>query len=97
MAKLRVEVRVGAGVHGYSLYVDGLPASMAPGHRGEAICTGRCGDGSSHALLYSFIGAPGSTLTVTLLCAARVVCRLGELRIGDGGPPWRAGREAFAI
>ena len=97
MARLRVEVQAGDGVRAYSLFVDGLPARMDPDHRGEAVCTGRCGDGSSHSLLYSFNGAPGSTLIVTLLCDTQIVFRLGELRIGDGGPGWRAGREAFAI
>ena len=92
MAKLRVEVRPGAGLLGYSLFVDGLPAAMDGDHRGEAICEGRCGDGSSHSLLYSFNGAPGATLSVTLRCPERIVCRLTELRIGDDGRPWRAGR-----
>jgi len=97
MAKLRVEVRPGAGVLGYSLFVDGLPAAMGRAHRGEAVCDGRCGDGSSHTLLYSFNGAPGSTLSVTLRCAARIVCRLTDVRIGDRARPWRAGREVFVI
>ena len=97
MAKLRVEVRPGAGVRGYSLFVDGLPARMDGAHRGEADCEGRCGDGSLHALLYSFTGAPGATLLVTLRCAVTIVCRIDSERIADTGPPWRAGREVFVI
>lgn len=96
-AAVRIEVTPGAGVRGYSLFVDGMPAIMDPGHRGEAICTGRCGDGSRHTLLYNFNGAPGSTLAITLRCAGRTLCRLSELRIGDTGPPWQAGRFMFVL
>lgn len=96
-AIVRIEVRPGAGVRGYSLFVDGMPAAMDPAHRGEAFCAGRCGDGSRHTLLYNFNGAPGSTLGITLRCAGRPLCRLGELRIGDTGPPWQAGRIMFVL
>lgn len=97
MATVRIEVRSGPGVRGYSLFVDGLPAAMDADHRGAAACAGRCGDGSSHTLLYSFNGAPGSWLSITLSCSGRIVCRLAELRIGDTGSPWQAGRVAFVI
>jgi hypothetical protein len=97
MARLQVEVRFGAGVRGYSLFVDGLPATMDSAHRGEAVCAGRCGDGSLHALLYSFNGSPGATLSITLRCAVSIVCRIRAEREGEGGPPWRAGREVFVL
>ncbi|HET9638676.1 MAG TPA: hypothetical protein VFP12_05680 [Allosphingosinicella sp.] len=97
MATVRIEVRPGAGVRGYSLFVDGMPATMDSAHRGTVICAGRCGDGSRHTLLYSFNGAPGSTLRVTLSCAGLTLCRLGDLRIGDSGPPWQAGRIKFVL
>ena len=97
MARLQVEVRPGAGVCAYSLFVDGVPATMGAGHRGEARCAGRCGDGSRHALLYSFHGKAGAALTIVLRCGAREVCRLRTARIGENGG-WRgAGRTMFAI
>lgn len=97
MARLRVVVRPGAGVGGYSLFVDGVPAAMDRSHRGEVVCGGRCGDGSIHALLYSFTGAAGSTISITLRCAASIVCRLRAEPIAELGPPWGAGREMFAL
>ena len=97
MARLRVEVRPGPGVRGYSLFVDGVPVAMGAGHRGEASCSGRCGDRSAHALLYTFNGAPGGTLSITLRCAAAVVCRLVSLTIPDAGPPWKAERISFVL
>jgi hypothetical protein len=97
MAKLEVEVRAGTGVGGYSLYVDGVPATMVSDRRGEAFCAGSCGDGSPHALLYSFSGAPGATLAITVRCSARVVCGLRAEIVAAVGPPWRAGREIFAL
>jgi hypothetical protein len=84
MARLQVEVRPGAGIVGYSLFVDGVPVTMGAGHRGEASCAGRCGDGSRHALLYSFNGAPGAALSIVLRCRARPVCRV-EARIPESG------------
>src|SRR5687768_46716 len=97
MTTLLVEVRPGPGVGGYSLYVDGLPATMGAHHKGEVVCAGRCGDGSLHALLYSFAGLPGASLSITLRCALTIVCRIHSETKGDGGPPWRAGREMFVI
>ncbi len=97
MIRLQVEVRPGAGVGGYSLYVDGVPATMGAHHKGEVICAGRCGDGSPHALLYSFAGLPGSTLAVTVRCSARIVCALSSEIIGAAGSRARAGRQVFAI
>ena len=97
MAKLEVEVRPAAGVGGYSLFVDGVPAEMGADHKGEVGCAGRCGDGSLHTLLYSFSGSPGATLSITLRCALTIVCRIRAETKGEGGPPWRAGREAFVI
>jgi hypothetical protein len=70
---------------------------MAGANRGEVECLGGCGDGSGHALLYSFAGTPGSTLDINLRCASRTVCSLRAEPIGEGGPHWRAGRELFAI
>jgi hypothetical protein len=96
-ATVRISVCPGPGVRGYSLFVDGMPATLDPAHRGVAACAGRCGDGSRHTLLYNFNGAPGSTLGITLSCAGRILCRLGELRIGDTGPPWQAGRFMFVL
>ncbi|HYJ83375.1 MAG TPA: hypothetical protein VEW26_11120 [Allosphingosinicella sp.] len=96
-ATVRIEVRPGAGVRGYSLFVDGMPATMDGRHRGAAACAGRCGDGSRHTLLYNFNGAPGSTLAITLSCAGRILCRLVGLRIGDDGRPWQAGRVTFVL
>jgi len=97
MAKLGVEVNPGGTVRNYSIFVDGVPPEMGTDHRGESLCSGRCGDGSRHTLLYSFNGAPGSTLRVTLRCAGRILCRLGELRIADTGRPWHAGRVTFVL
>ena len=90
-------MRPGPGVSGYSVYVDGVPATMGASHRGEVACAGRCGDGSSHALLYSVIGAPGATLAITVRCAARIVCGLRVEILGEAGGRCRAGREVFAI
>lgn len=97
MIRLQVEVRLGAGVCGYSLYVDGLPATMSARHKGEVVCAGRCGDGSPHALLYSFSGAPGATLAITVRCSTHVVCGLNAEIIGTAGSRCSAGREVFAI
>lgn len=97
MASLRVEVRPGAGVRGYSLFVDGIPAAMGIDHKGEASCSGRCGDGSAHALLYSFTGSPGATLSITLRCALSIVCRVRAEWEGDDGASRQAGREMFVI
>ena len=96
-ATVRIHVRPGPGVRGYSLFVDGMPATLDSTHRGESTCAGRCGDGSRHTLLYNFNGAPGSSLAITLICAGRILCRLDDLRIGDSGPPWRAGRIMFVL
>lgn len=97
MARLRVEVRPGVGVSGYSLFVDGVPAAMGPDHRGEASCAGRCGDGSRHSLLYSFTGAVGATLTIVLRCRERVVCRVAATLTARPGPPRSAGRQLFDL
>lgn len=97
MARLQVEVRPGARVGGYSLFVDGIPATMGAHHKGEVICAGRCGDGSPHALLYSFAGLPGATLAVTVRCSARIVCALSSEIVGAAGSRARAGRQVFAI
>lgn len=96
-AKLEVEVEPGPGVGAYALYVDGLPAKMGAHHKGEVVCAGRCGDGSAHALLYSFAGSPGATLAITLRCSARIVCALRAEITGSAGSRSRAGREIFAI
>jgi hypothetical protein len=97
MAMLEVEVRPAAGVGGYSLYVDGLPATMRADHKGEVACAGRCGDGSPHALLYSFSGAPGASLVITVRCSARIVCGLRAEILAAAGPRRSAGREVFAL
>jgi hypothetical protein len=97
MTRLQVEVRPGPGVGGYSLYVDGMPATMGAHHKGEVACAGRCGDGSPHALLYSFSGAPGATLAITVRCAARIVFGPRVEIIGSAGSRSRAGREIFAL
>ena len=96
MARLQIEVRPGAGVFGYSLFIDGVPATMGAGHRGEAICAGRCGDGSRHSLLYSFGGAPGATLTIVLRCRGREVCRVVAAPIPQSRAR-SAGRRLFEI
>jgi hypothetical protein len=97
MARLQVEVRPGAGLKGYSLFVDGVPVAMGPGHRGEAVCEGRCGDGSRHSLIYSFYGAPGAALTVVLSCRGREVCRLAAAPLAPDGPARDAGRTLFDL
>ena len=96
MAGLQVEVRPGAGVCGYSLFVDGVPVTMGEGHRGEARCEGRCGDGSSHALMYSFSGVPGAALTIVLKCRGRALCRVAAARIAQPGARG-AGRHLFDL
>lgn len=97
MARLQVEVRPGAGVGGYSVYVDGIPAAMDSHHKGEVICAGRCGDGSPHALLYSFAGLPGATLAVTVRCSARIVCALSSEIVEAVESRAIAGRQVFAL
>jgi hypothetical protein len=97
MAWVDIRVRPGEGVRGYSLFVDGMPLTLGPDHKGSARCTGRCGDGSRHSLLYSFNGAPGSSLAIILRCAGREVCRLREALIGANGDYRRAGRTIFQI
>jgi hypothetical protein len=97
MATLQVKVSLSSGVLGYSLFVDGVLATMGPDHRGEVGCAGQCGDGSAHALIYSFGGLAGSTLDITLRCAEHIVCRLRTDPIPAGGPRWTAGREPFAL
>ena len=97
MATLQVEVSLSAGVLGYSLFLDGMLATMGDDHRGEVGCVGDCGDGSTHALIYSFGGLAGSTLDITLRCDSRIVCRLQTDPIPVGEPRWRAGRELFEL
>jgi hypothetical protein len=97
MPRLQVEVRPGPGVEGYSLYVDGVPATMGAHHKGEVICAGRCGDGSPHALLYSFAGRPGATLAITVRCSTRIVCAQRSEIDETAKSRARAGREVFAI
>jgi hypothetical protein len=96
MARLDVKVRPGAGVCGYSLFVDGVPVTVNESHRGEARCEGRCGDGSRHALLYSFSGAPGATLRIVLKCHDRELCRVAAMRNGVPGSRG-VGRELFDL
>jgi hypothetical protein len=96
MARLQVEVRPDAGVCGYSLFVDGVPVTMGAGHRGEASCDGRCGDGSRHALLYSFSGAPGAALTIVLRCRGSEVCGVVAAPIAERGVRG-AGRRLFDL
>lgn len=96
MARLQVDVRPGAGVSGYSLFIDGVPVTMGASHRGEASCDGRCGDRSRHALMYSFTGPAGATLSIVLKCRDRAVCRVVAARIGARGLRG-AGRELFEI
>ena len=96
MARLQVEVRPGVGVGGYSLFVDGVPVKMDADHRGEAQCEGRCGDGSSHALLYSISGRPGGTLSIVLKCRGREVCRVAAASVPEGGARG-AGRKLFDL
>jgi hypothetical protein len=97
MARVKIKVRPGEGVRGYSVFVDGMPLTLGPGHRGEARCDGRCGDGSRHSLLYSFDGRPGATLSVSLWCGGREVLRLLGERIAECGLPRGAGRKEFRI
>jgi hypothetical protein len=97
MAWLQVEVRPGAGVCGYTLFVDGLPVAMGEGHRGEVRCEGRCGDGSSHALLYSFSGAPGAGLVIAVRCRERELCRVEAAAIAEQGARAAAGRHLFDL
>ncbi len=96
MAWLQVEARPGAGVFGYSLFVDGVPVTMGDDHRGEVRCEGRCGDGSSHALMYSFGGAPGAYLTVAVKCRGIVLCRIVSAPIAKPGARG-AGRRLFDL
>ncbi|HYE29187.1 MAG TPA: hypothetical protein VEA61_13285 [Allosphingosinicella sp.] len=96
MASLQVEVRPGARVYGYSLFVDGVPPAMDADHRGEVSCAGRCGDGSRHSLLYSFTGAAGATLGIVLRCRGREVCRIAAARIPEGAARY-AGRRVFDL
>lgn len=97
MVWLQVEVQAGAGVRGYSLFVDGLPAIMGEDHRGEVRCEGRCGDGSSHALLYSFSGAPGAGLVIAVKCRERELCRVEAAPIAEHGARAAAGRQLFDL
>lgn len=96
MAKLQVEVRPDAGVFGYSLFVDGVPVTMGQDHRGEARCEGRCGDGSTHALMYSFSGAPGASLAIVLRCRGRELFRVAPASIAERGAR-SAGRHLFDL
>lgn len=97
MAKLEVEARPGDGVTQYSLFVDGIAVTTDSRHRGSVSCEGRVGDGSNHSLLYVFVGSPGGTLSFTLRCAGREVCRIRRARIGEGGKARSAGRTVFAL
>ena len=97
MATLQVQVRPGVGVGSYSLFVDGVPATMGRDHRGEVRCAGRCGDGSRHALLYSFTGAAGAILTIVLRCRGRELCRVAGAPIPEGRARRSAGRELFDL
>lgn len=96
MAWLQVEVRPGAGVCGYSLFADGVPVMMGESHRGEVRCDGRCGDGSRHALLYSFSGTPGAVLTILVKCRGRELCRITARRNGVRGVRG-VGRQLFDL
>jgi hypothetical protein len=97
MAWLQVEVRPGDGVGGYSLFVDGVPATMGAGHRGKVRCEGRCGDGSLHSLLYNFSGVAGAVLSIVLRCRGQEVCRVAGARIGEGRAARAAGRRLFNL
>jgi hypothetical protein len=96
MARLQLEARPGAGVFGYSLFVDGVPVTMGESHRGEVRCEGRFGDGSSHALMYSFSGVPGTTLTLLVKGRGRTLCRVVAKRNGERGMR-TAGRQLFDL
>jgi hypothetical protein len=97
MAKLEVEARPGAGVTQYSLFVDGVAVTTDSRHRGSVSCEGRSGDGSNHSLLYAFVGSPGGSLSFTLRCGGREVCRVRRARIEEPGNARRAGRMMFEI
>jgi hypothetical protein len=97
MAWVQIKVRPGEGVRGYSLFVDGMPLTLGPDHKGAARCDGRCGDGSRHSLLYSFNGTPGSSLGIILRCAGREVCRLRDALIVGSCACRRAGRTIFEL
>ena len=97
MAKLEVEARPGAGVTQYSLFIDGIAVTTDSRHRGSVRCEGRVGDGSSHSLLYAFVGSPGGTLSFTLRCGGRELCRVSPARIDSAGNARRAGRMVFAL
>ena len=97
MARLEVEARPGEGVTQYSLFVDGIAVTTDSRHRGSVSCDGRIGDGSNHSLLYAFVGSPGGTLSFTLRCGGREVCRVRRARIEDSGKARSAGRMVFAL
>ena len=96
MAMVQVQVWPVAGLCGYSLFVDGVPVTMGAGHRGEAPCAGRCGDGSRHALLYSYSGRPGAALRIVLRCRGREVCRVAAPPVPRDALR-KAGRELFDL
>ncbi|HEY5723340.1 MAG TPA: hypothetical protein VIT45_13560 [Allosphingosinicella sp.] len=97
MAKLEVVARPGAGVTQYSLFVDGIAVTTDSRHRGSVRCEGRSGDGSSHSLLYAFVGSPGGSLGFTLRCGGRELCRIAPARIDSAGNARKAGRMVFAL
>jgi hypothetical protein len=97
MARLEVEARPGAGVVQYSLFVDGIAVTTDSRHRGSVSCEGRIGDGSNHSLLYAFVGSPGGSLSFTLRCGGRELCRVNPARIEGRGNARRAGRLTFAL
>jgi hypothetical protein len=97
MAKLEVEARPGAGVTQYSLFVDGIAVTTDARHRGSVRCDGRIGDGSNHSLLYAFVGSPGGSLSATLRCGGREVCRVSQARIAAAGNARSAGRMVFEL
>ena len=97
MAKLEVEAWPGAGVTQYSLFVDGIAVTTDSRHRGSVRCEGRVGDGSNHSLLYAFVGSPGGSLSFTLRCGCRELCRVTPARIDSAGNARKAGRMVFEL
>ncbi len=97
MATLQVEATKSSGVTDYVLVIDRKPIAMAGNNKGSVVVSGSCGDGSKHQLLYSFEGAAGDTLSVTVTCAGSEVCKLKQARITAASEPYGAGSKGFTL
>lgn len=70
MAELKVTVKQGDGLQGYSVKIDGEDVPMGADDKGTKVVAGSCGDGSNHRASYRFVGPAGTKFGLTIKCGA---------------------------